>query len=109
MIAHREKRAILATLPAIFAGINMLDGLTIKQSIHGRLQKSKAIKQAMEALYKNYKLYHNRHKALEDTKAVLAKAKVNDLQALKIRINRHYGDLDILNQNIQNFLTVTNK
>ena len=32
---EREKRAILGALPAIFVGITMLSGLTIKQLIYG--------------------------------------------------------------------------
>ena len=38
---------------------------------------------AIEALYKNVKLFHNRLTALENTTVILVKAIFKDLQALK--------------------------
>ena len=40
--------------------------------------------------------------------AVLTKPTFSDLQALKTRIHRHDKDLDILDKNLQNILSVTN-
>ena len=45
---------------------------------------------------------------MENTTAVPAKVTFNNLQALQNRINRHGEDLDILDQNIENFMTATN-
>ena len=60
-----------------------------------RLQKSKAMTQVMDALYKGDTLFHERLKVLENTSAVLARETISDLQALKSRINGHHEDLDV--------------
>ena len=49
------------------------------------LQKAKTY--MLEALFENYKLFHNRLNILENTEAVLAKVTFSDLHALKTRIN----------------------
>ena len=52
--------------------------------------------------------FHDRLNGVENMTAVLAKATFSDLQTLKTRINRHDKDLDLLDKNLQNFLTARN-
>ena len=40
---------------------------------------------------------------------VLVKAPFKDIQALKTRLNGHDDDIDIVDKNFKNFLTVTSK
>ena len=90
-------------------GISILDGLTIKAaSLWLGYKMSKAMTHAMEALYKNDELFHNTYMALESTTAVLAQTTFDDLQLLRTRINGHDKDLDLLDNNFQHFLTMTN-
>ena len=88
----------------------MLGGLTIKAANSwSGYKRSSAMMYVKEALYKNDKLFHNRLKILKQTPAVLVKATFNDLQALKISINRHIEDLDVLSRHLQSLLTVANE
>ena len=101
---------ILVASSALLPGNNMLGRLTIK-AVNSWLgyKISELIMLAMEVLYKNAKLFHNRFKVLENTIVVLEKAAFNYPQALKTKINGHHGNLDILYTNFQQFSTVTSK
>ena len=71
---------------ALFAGITMLCGLTIRANISWVGYKgSKAMTYAMEALCNIDKHFHGRLKALKNTRAVLAKGTLNDFHTLKTR------------------------
>ena len=75
----RVKKAIVAVLPAKVARINMLAGLTIKSTDSWLDYKwSKSMTQAIEALYKNDKLFHIRLKVLQNTIAVLIEVTFNN-------------------------------
>ena len=76
-----EEIAILGALLSTFTGNNMLGRLTIKSANSWLSCKiSKARTQAIEALYKNGRLFHNGHKVLGNTTAVVTKATFNNFR-----------------------------
>ena len=100
---QREKGTVLVALPAIFTGINMFDGLRIKAASSWLgYKRSKAMMHAMEAIYKDEKLFHDKF-VLGNTMVVLAKVTFTDLQALKAQINGHDEHLDLLDKNFSSF------
>ena len=54
-----------------------------------KIQNIKVMTHAVEALYKNNKVFHSRLNVLENTMAALTKVTFNDLQTLKTRIKGH--------------------
>ena len=69
---HAEKRAILVALPKLFAGINMLGGLTIKaaNSWPG-YKRANVMTHAIEALYKT--ITSQQAEGIRNSTAVLEK------------------------------------
>ena len=61
----------------------------------------------MEGLYEKDRIFHNKLKVLKNKTGVLEKTSFNNMNALKIRINGHDKDLDILDRNVKYFLPVT--
>ena len=71
------------------------------------LPRSKAKMYAVEVLYKNNRLFHERLTTLHYTTGTLAKVTFSYLQALKARINGHDEDLETLYQAMEDFLKQT--
>ena len=71
---QKDKRAILAALPAIVVGFSMLGRMNIK-AMNSWLgyKRSKAMTHIMELLWKNGKLFQNRFKVIEDMTAIMMK------------------------------------
>ena len=104
-ISRRAKRI---PIPAIFAGINMIGGLAIKGvNAFINYKRNKAMSKAVEQLYKNDKMFHDKLLSMEHRQAVIAKTMNTRFRNIRSKIQRQDRRIDKGLLMLQQFINYT--
>ena len=102
----RGKRAI--PLPILFAGVNTIGGLVIKGvNSYINYKRNKAMSNAVEQLYKNDKMFHNRIMSIEERQVVMAKTTNKRFELMKNKIERQDRKIDRGMVRLEQFMNAT--